>query len=317
MSMDFSKLLGQIDSVTSKKNYAEDSADYWKPTKDKAGNASAVIRFLPNKDVDDFPFIRMWSHSFRIEQGGQAKPRWYIENSLSTIGLTDYIGEVNQELWNTGIEENQKIVKTRKRKLQYISNIYVIKDLGNPENNGKTFKYKYGQKIFEKIVGAAKPDEALGEQAINAFDVYGGADFLLKMQKANDQFNYDASKFGAIKGLLGGDDDAINEVLAACHDLNLEVAPDKFKTYEELKKKFLWVTGQESKAPTQDDETTKEIADLEKLIGNDDAAEKSEKPAKAETNKEKPKATPKKVPAPVLDAGDGDDDAAFFASLTG
>ena len=132
--MSFEKLLSQIESVTAKKKtWEDDSANYWRPTKDKAGNASAVIRFLPNKDQEDFPFVRLYTHSFK----DPSTNRWYIENSLSTIGAQDYIGTVNHELWNSGTDENKELAKTRKRKLNYISNILIIKDTGNPENDGK------------------------------------------------------------------------------------------------------------------------------------------------------------------------------------
>ena len=63
-SMDFSKLLGQIDSVQTKKSYEAD-VNLWKPTKDKSGNAAAVIRFLPSININDFPFVRMYRHSFK------------------------------------------------------------------------------------------------------------------------------------------------------------------------------------------------------------------------------------------------------------
>ena len=295
--MDFSKLLSQIDSVTSKKTYDENSGEYWKPTKDKAGNASAVIRFLPNKDVDDFPFVRMFSHSFKNVKTG----RWYIENSLTTIGQQDYIAEVNTALWATGIEENKKLVSLQKRKLSYISNILVIKDIGNPENNGKVFKYKYGAKIFAKIVNAAKPDEALGEQPINPFDVILGANFILKMQKVDDQFNYDASKFGAQQALFDGDEDQIDATLKLCYDLSLEIAPDKFKTPEELKKQYLRAVGQLPNTPATP--ARQESGDL------DEVKKAVNQPTKA------PETVRKGPPLPTMDASDGDDDAAFFAGL--
>lgn len=300
MAMDFSKLLAQIETVTTKKTYNDNAGEYWKPTKDKAGNAAAVIRFLPNKDVEDFPFVRMFSHSFKNKTTGH----WYIENSLSTIGGQDYIGSVNQELWNSGIEENKEICRVQKRKLQYISNILVIKDLNAPDNNGKVFKYKYGAKIFEKIHNAAKGDADLGEPAVNAFDVDSGADFLLKMQKANDQFNYDASKFNNPRALFDGDEDKVNEVLGQCFDLNLEIAPDQFKTEAELKDKYLWVMGLKKSgkaAPqTQDQDVEDELLMLGKLANEEPKA--AAKPAK------------KGPPMPTMTADDSDD-ADFFAAL--
>ena len=299
MAMDFSKLLSQIESVTTKKTFNENAGEYWKPTKDKAGNAAAVIRFLPNKDVEDIPFVRIFSHSFKCASTGH----WYIENSLSTIGGTDYIGTINQELWNSGLDENKAICRLQKRKLQYVSNILVIKDLANSDNNGKVFKYKYGAKIFEKIHNAAKGDASLGEEAVNAFDTDSGADFLLKMQKANDQFNYDASKFNNPRALF--DDEAkLNAVLAQCFDLNLEIAPDQFKTEAQLKDKYLWVMGlkKNGAAPvqTQDQSVDDELAMLANLAN--------------ETPKNVPKVVKKGPPMPTMTAADSDD-ADFFAAL--
>jgi hypothetical protein len=301
MAMDFSKLLQQIETVTTKKTYTDNSSEYWKPTKDKAGNAAAVIRFLPNKDVEDIPFVRMFSHSFKHKVTGH----WYIENSLSTINGQDYIGTVNQGLWNSGLEEDKELCRIQKRKLQYISNILVIKDLGNPENNGKVFKYKYGAKIFGKIHSAAKGDADLGEAAVNAFDTELGADFLLKMQKANDQFNYDASKFNNARALFDGDEDKINAVLAQCADLNMEISPDKFKTEAELKDKYLWVTGAKKSgvaAPkAQDQSVDDELLMLAKMAN--------------EEPKAPPKPAKKGPPMPVMTSEDDGDDTDFFASL--
>lgn len=299
-SMDFSKLLSQIDSVQTKKNYEKDEA-LWKLTKDKAGNAAAVIRFLPSKNLDDFPFVRMYKHSF---QDPDTK-RWYIENSLTTIGGQDMVSTVNKELWNSGIDENKKISSLRKRKLSYITNILVIKDLGNPENNGKVFKYSFGPKIWEKIVQAAKPDEALGEEPISAFDPINGADFLLKMtlNESTKQFNYDSSKFNSKKPLFDGDEDKIEEVMNQLYDIQAEVAQDKFKTEEELEKKFLWVIGQDKPAkPKVKSDTDQELDDLAKLA--------TEKPKAKEKSERKP------VPMPAMDMdSDGDGDDAFFKNL--
>lgn len=295
--LDFTKLLNSIDKVT-KKTYEDDSANYWKPTKDKTGNASALIRFLPSKNIDDVPFVRMFSHSFKDPNTN----RWYFENSLTTIGEQDEIGDQNKILWDTNDKANQEIVKLRKRKLQYICNILVIKDGGNPEMNGKVMRYKFGQKIFDKIVAATKPDELSGEVPFNPFDPNDGADFMLKMVKANDQYNYDQSKFTNPRPLFGGDEDEIKTVLDQCFDINEEIAPSKFKTKEELKKKFLWVTGQDkSKESSQPQDDSEEFQKLQEM-----AKEEPKKVTKPAEEKKKP-------PVPVQQQDD--DDAAFFAGL--
>jgi hypothetical protein len=302
-SMDFSSFLNQIASVTSKTTYENKDEGYWRPTVDKAGNAAAVIRFLPSKDIEDIPFVRMFTHGFKNAETG----RWYIENSLSTIGGKDYIGAVNQELWNTALEENKAIAKMQKRKLSYISNILVIKDTANPENNGKVFMFRYGMKIFEKMSAAAKPEESLGEEPINVYDPIGGADFILKQKKVAGFPNYDDSRFSSAKELFNGDDKKITEVTDKCYDLSLEVAPNKFKTEEELKSKYLWVMGlaengknkpvtKEKKAEQDSDD-----AEMEALV------KMAEEPEK--------KVVRKTPPPPVMTSADSDDDADFFKSL--
>jgi len=310
--MDFSKLIGQLDSVK-KKQFTDDdsnSKDFWKLTKDDAGNGSAVIRFLPNKDINDFPFVRLWTHAFSNFVNG--KKRWYIENSLSTIEKTDYIAEVNRELWNTQLDANKKIATAQKRKLNYISNILVVKDPGNPENEGKVFKFKYGQKIFDKIVAAAKPEPSLDDpddtpEPVNAFSPIEGANFTLTQTIVADFPNYDTSKFGKQKALFNGDEDKIQSLLDTVFDLNLELALDRFKSYDELKKKFLWVKGEETtptrggKAPDEDKEAEDALNEMAKL-----AKQETPKPAPAKTVK---------APVQTAAADDDEDDAALFASL--
>ena len=209
------------------------------------------------------------------------------------------IGTVNSEMWNSGTEEGKELARSRKRKLNFISNILVIKDDEAPENVGKVFKFKFGQKIFSKIVAAAKPDESLGEEAVNVYDPELGADFLLKQTQVAGFPNYDQSRFGPKKAL--GNAKKIQEVLDQCFDINLEVAADKFKSPEELTKKFLWVTGGDA-VKAAEKEYDKELDELTK------AAAHAEIPA--------PKSTPKKgPPMPKAEDVSEDDDAAFFASL--
>lgn len=312
-NMDFSKLLGDIDAgQPEKKSFAKDEA-MWKPTKDATNNATALIRFLPSKNIEDIPFARIYKHNFKDAGTG----RWYIENSLTTIGGQDMVSTVNKALWESGGEKSpeRELASFRKRKLQYIANVYIIKDLGNPDNNGKVMKYSFGAKIWEKIVAASKVSEVLDETTgdmvtkapISAFDPIGGASFTLKMNynESNKQYNYDSSTFGSKSPMFGGDEDKIMAVLDKCYDIQLEVAPDKFKTEEELDKKFLWVTGAtparaagtpNAAKQKEFDDGDAELAALSKM-----AAE----PAK------KSKVSPPEI---KMDAGDSDD-ASFFASL--
>ena len=120
----------------------------WKPEMDKSGNGYAVIRFLPAPEGEDLPWVKLFSHAFQGPGG------WYIENSLTTIGGKDPIGELNRELWNSGNEADKETVRKQKRKLSFYANIYVVKDPANPGNEGKVFLYKFGKKIFDKIMEA-------------------------------------------------------------------------------------------------------------------------------------------------------------------
>lgn len=227
-------------SGASSNSYEDDR--YWKLERDKTGNGYAIIRFLDAPDGEDFPFVKMYSHGFK-GQGG-----WYIENSLTTIGKSDPVSEANSELWNSGIDSNKDIARQRKRRLQFISNIYVVKDSNNPANEGKTFLFKYGKSIFDMIQAAGAP-EFDDETPVNVFDLFNGADFKLKARKADGFIKYDKSGFEEPSQWLK-DEGEMEELYNGLYSLNAEVGEDKFKTYDELKTKFLRVTGGSAEAST-------------------------------------------------------------------
>ncbi len=202
----------------------------WKPEVDKAGNGYAVIRFLPAPDGEDLPWVKMYSHAFQGPGG------WYIENSLTTLNQKDPCSEFNTSLWNSGVESDKQIARNQKRKLAFYSNIYVVKDPANPENEGKVFLYKFGKKIFDKIMGAMQP-EFEDESPLNPFDFWQGADFKVKIKKVAGYWNYDSSEFAAASPLLK-DDDALEAIWKKEYSLSEIVAADQFKTYDELKKRL-------------------------------------------------------------------------------
>ena len=225
---------------------------FWKPEVDASGNGYAVIRFLPAPEGETVPWAKVYSHAFQGPGG------WYIENSLTTLGDKDPVGEVNRRLWNDGTEEGKDVARRQKRKLSYYSNIQVIKDPKNPETEGKVFLYKYGKKIFDKIQEAMKPEFA-DETAINPFDFWSGANFKLKIRRVEGYQNYDKSEFDRPSALF--DDDAkLEEIYNKQYDLNDFVAPDKFKTYEALKTRLENVLGlnQPVKRPVIDEEVEDE-----------------------------------------------------------
>ena len=201
----------------------------WKPELDKSGNGFAVIRFLPAPDGEDMPWAKVWSHAFKGPQG-----QWYIENSLTTLGKDDPVGELNRELWNSGKESDKAIARAQKRKLSYYSNIYVVSDPNHPENEGKVFLYKYGKKIFDKLVEAMQPAFA-DESPIDPFNFWKGADFKLKIRKVDGYWNYDKSEFAAADVLGGFDDDQLEEIWKKGYSLAEFEDPKNFKSYDALK----------------------------------------------------------------------------------
>ena len=208
-----------------KKSYVDERL--WKPELDKSGNGYAVIRFLPSVEGEDMPWAKVWNHAFQGPTG-----QWYIENSLTTVGQKDPVSEHNTKLWNTGLETDKETARKQKRKLQYFSNIYVVSDSKHPENEGKVFLYRYGKKIFDKLMAAMQP-EFEDETPINPFDFWKGANFKLKIRKVDGYWNYDKSEFETPSAL--GDDSVIEGIWKKQYALKEFTASTNFKSYEELK----------------------------------------------------------------------------------
>jgi hypothetical protein len=214
----------------------------WKPEVDKSGNGFAVIRFLPEPNGEDLPFVRMFDHGFQGPGG------WYIENSLTTLGQKDPVGEFNSSLWNNGTDAGKEQARKQKRRLKYFSNIYVVKDPANPANEGKVFLFQYGKKIWDKLNEAMNP-EFEDETPMNPFDFWEGADFKLKIRNVEGYRNYDKSEFDSPSPLLAGDDDELETVYNSMYSLQEFVDPKNFKSYDELKAKLDRVLGLGGAAP--------------------------------------------------------------------
>jgi len=227
---------------------------FWQPTLDKSGNGMAIIRFLPVSEADgedSLPWVRVWSHGFKGPTG-----KWYIENSLTTLNQKDPVSELNRTLWNATTDENspqRKQARLQKRRLTYISNIYVISDPKNPENEGKVFLYKYGKKIFDKISEAMTPPfdengnsiESAAYNPTNAFvpfDFWKGANFKLRVRTVDGYKNYDTSSFDSPTQLKKTDAE-LETIWKAQYSLKEFLTPDKFKSYEELRNKLNDVLG--------------------------------------------------------------------------
>ena len=228
------KLMKKVEKLNEKGGGSSDDR-LWKPAVDKAGNGYAVIRFLPAHANCELPWTQVWSHAFQGPGG------WYIENSLTTIGKDDPVGELNRSLWNSGNDSDKEIARKQKRKLSYYANIYVVKDSANPENEGRVALYKFGKKIFDKITAAMQP-EFDDEEPINPFDFWKGANFKLKIKNVAGYWNYDSSEF-ARPSALSEDDDEMETIYNKIYDLSEFTAPDQFKSYDDLKKRLDAVLG--------------------------------------------------------------------------
>ena len=224
------KLTSELSKLNSSPQNREQD-DYWKPEVDKSGNGMAIIRFLPAPEGEEFPFVRIWDHGFKGPGG------WFIEKSLTTIGQKCPVSEYNSMLWSQGTEADKTFVRTyTKRRLSYISNIYVVKDPANPENEGKVFLYKYGKKIFDKLTDMMSP-EFDDETSVNPFDLWEGANFRLKMRNVEGYRNYDKSEFDS-PSALSDDDEELEKIYNKEKSLAALVDPSNFMSYDELKSKL-------------------------------------------------------------------------------
>jgi hypothetical protein len=252
-----SKLVQEVEKMNSSSGSSDERL--WKPEVDKAGNGFAVIRFLPAPEGEELPWAKVYTHAFQGPGG------WFIDNCLTTLNQNCPVCEANRELWNTGSKANQDIVRDRKRKLSYYSNIYVVQDKAHPENEGKVFLYKFGKKIFDKITAAMQP-EFDDETPIDPFDFWKGANFKLKITKKDGYWNYDKSEFGSSEPLFD-DDDAMEAVWKKAYSLAEFTDAEKMKTYEQLSTRLKAVLG---KKPVQQDESFDDEDDDRGPVPSDD-----------------------------------------------
>jgi hypothetical protein len=291
---ELTKLTEQIKKFNSNETNSSSDDRFWYPDVDKAGNGYAVIRFLPAPANEDVPFIRVWEHGFK----GQTTGLWYIEKSLTTLNKPDPVSEYNTQLWNSTSDDNspaRKQARDQKRKLSYVSNIYIVSDPANPLNEGKVFLFKYGKKIFDKLNEAMNPQFA-DEKPLNPFDLWDGANFKVKIRNVDGYRNYDKSEFGA-REPLSTDDDELESVWKSEHSLQAFLDPANYKDYDTLKKKLNAVLGLTAKASAVDVEDEPPMAAPPRI-------------------KEAAAPAAKKVDdTPPWTADDDDDDLSYFKKL--
>ena len=292
---DFGKITAEFEKIANPssetKSYQDDR--FWKLDPDKAGNASATIRFLPRTEGDELPWVKIFSHGFQGPTG-----KWYIENSLTTIGENDPVGELNSRLWNSSGDDNspeRKQARAQKRKLSYIANILVVNDPKHPENEGKVFLFKFGKKIFDKIMDKARPTFE-DEDPVNVFDLWDGADFKLRMKKVEGYPNYDQSAFASPSPVMGGDEQKILKAVNSQHKLGEFLDKKNFKTYEELSRKLASVLNTDA-APVKS------------------AAQMSEEDEPEKEVVVQKKATSVKVQRPKADEDDDEDAISYFQKI--
>ena len=250
----FANLTKEIEKMSSGSKKSDDR--FWKPQVDKSGNGFAIIRFLPESEGCELPWAQVWSHAFQGPGG------WLIENCPTTKGEKCPVCAANTALWNSGTEADKDVARKQKRKLSYYSNIYVVKDPLNPENEGKVFLYKFGKRIFDKLMAKMQPDENDydPQPAFNPFDLWKGADFKLKIKQVAGYWNYDDSVF-TTPGTLGNfDDERLEEVYNSMHDLASFTSDDQFKSYDELDARLKAVLGR--RAPSIDQEVADEESEI-------------------------------------------------------
>lgn len=294
------KLVKEVEKMNATNSSSDDR--YWKLEVDKSGNGYAVLRFLPAPDGEDMPFVKLYSHAF------QGKGGWYIENSLTTLGQKDPVSEYNSELWNNGTDAGKDQARKQKRKLTYIANIYVVKDPANPQNEGRVFLYKFGKKIFDKLMAAMQP-EFEDEDPINPFDFWQGANFKLKAKNVAGYRNYDSSDFDR-PGALLDDDDELEAIWKKEYSLAELVAPDQFKSYEDLKRRLNQVLGVDSR-PARSFEEDVEDDDAEAMLRSSKPAFSRERKAYADDEVEAVVASSSRSSA----SDDDDDPLRYFQEL--
>ena len=295
------KLTQELAKLNTNQETSKGDDRFWYPATDKAGNGFAVIRFLPAPGEEDVPFIRIWEHGFKGPTG-----LWYIENSLTTIGKPDPVGELNSKLWNVSEDDNsptRKQARTQKRKLTFISNIYIIQDQANPENNGTVRLFKFGKKVYDKLNEAMNPQFA-DEDPMNPFDLWAGANFKLKIRNVEGYRNYDKSEF-ASPGPLFDDDEQMEAVWKQEHSLQAFLAPTNFKSYDELKTRLNRVLGLDETGKKTPETSRNEVASRPV---REDEDEMPWSPPKAE------RSAPPKVNAVPDD--EEDEDLKFFQKLS-
>lgn len=280
----------QENALSDGKTYQNENDErFWNLSRDENDTGGALIRFLI--DPNQIPFIKM----IRINANGGYNKRFVREWSPLSIGLPDPFNEMFSKLWNEGKKEEAKKFG---RQIRYITNIKVIKDPANPENEGKIFLFNMSQTLFDKIKSAMVQTEsmkALGEEPIQVYNPVEGNNFLIKVKKgSNGILTYEDSKFDSkITGIYKTEEEALKDIKENCYSLEEFLTPEFFLTYEELQDKIKWFMGEtvrKDRETQETTETTKTTETAEEMETSETTeTPKSTKSTKKSTETSKPK----------------------------
>lgn len=247
MNTDYDAMLNLLKNQNGGKKVYE--GDKWKENlfkyKLKAdGTWDGIIRFLPRPvgDGDGNPSMKVLSHAFQGDGG------WLIENCPYTYGEPCPVCEHNAPIYRAGGRPDGT-----GRKTSYYSNILVIKDPQNPDNEGKVFIWKYGKGIYETVMDKCDPKSEM-DVPINVFHPKNGTNFRLKIKliktvnaktgKPEEYPDFKSSTFS--ESVIPLADDVIANASKQLHKLSDICSPDKVKSYEALTERFDKVMGKRS-----------------------------------------------------------------------
>jgi hypothetical protein len=279
MSNAMSALMAAVSKAKQSGGSEREEDVFYYPERDAAGNGSAILRFLPATTNAEAPFVKVYSHGFQ----GPTK-KWFIDNCPTTLGDDCPVCAANSELYAKMSKEDAR-KHGLNRKVSFIARVLVIEDKKTPSNEGKVFLYKFGQKIFNKIVDALEPTDE-DDVKLNVFGVDGDTNpwtnFKLKIRVVEKQVNYDKSEFEK-----EGDDVDVdfraqfNEV----NNIMKFIDPSKFKDAEALQKRLDFVLGNTTRTATSSPKKESNVVDDEDDGGFEQVKEKKSEPKRTEVKK--------------------------------
>jgi len=286
-SMDWTSLEKNLgdDAKGNKKNYKDDR--FWSLSRDENDNGGAIIRLLP--DPNGVPFEQIYSHGFQSFDPVNKKKRWYINNSPSSIGLDCPASNLWSAIFNEGTEEGKLEAKNFSRKIQFYTNIKVINDPANPQNNGKIFIWKFGTKLKDKFMAALNPsetDRAMGEEPKQLFNPLTGCNIKLKIAKVAGFPNYDGTTIEAPSSIYENAEEAKADILENAYALEEFKKEEAFETYDELLSKLKYVMecySPKNLTPARFSEVTSPILNQETKTNKSESQTKVETEAPTET----------------------------------